>query len=144
MAGRQSLLGCDDYRVSRTFAAVFGRSWARSIAAGLASILVFSLVGQQSDLASALDRQSQFALIFCRDAGDARGQDLAARREEALQESGIFVIDLHAAIGKEGADFAAGAAEAATDEARVIAAFFFHVHVHVGREQRVVAAASTR
>src|SRR5476651_1022699 len=51
-------------------------------------------VGQQTKEARALDGLREFALLFCRNGGDAARYDLAALGDVALQQSHVFVVDL--------------------------------------------------
>src|SRR6185437_3455558 len=51
-------------------------------------------VGQERQEARALDRLGEFALLLGRDRRDAARHDLAALRDEALQETHILVVDL--------------------------------------------------
>src|ERR1700689_958686 len=51
-------------------------------------------VRQQRHEAGALDRVGEQALLLGRYRGDARGHDLAALGNEALQQLHVFVIDL--------------------------------------------------
>src|ERR1700688_644605 len=51
-------------------------------------------VGQQAEIARALDRPRQLALLLGRDSGDPARYDLAALRHEALQQPHVLVVDL--------------------------------------------------
>src|SRR4029079_13415835 len=64
-------------------------------------------VGKQADVASALDGARELALLLGRDGGDARRDDLAALRDEALEQAHVLVIDLRRVLAREGAGLAA-------------------------------------
>src|SRR5713226_82929 len=56
--------------------------------------LLLHAVGQEAEIAGALDRLRQLALLFGRDRGDAARYDLAALGDEALQQLHVLVVDL--------------------------------------------------
>src|SRR5690606_27136202 len=64
-------------------------------------------VRQQAKEARALDRAGQLTLLVGRNGGDARGHDLAALGNVALQETGVLVIDLRSVGAGERAGLAA-------------------------------------
>src|ERR1700733_633520 len=66
----------------------------------------FDHVGQQSEETCALDGAREFALLECRDRGDAAWHDLAALGNIALQEPHVLVVDLRRIGTGEGARFA--------------------------------------
>ena len=76
--------------------------------------LIFSLIREKRDVAGAFDGAGEFTLEAGADTGDARRKDLAAGREEALEELHVFVIDREGGVRFEGAGFAFCTAEAAT------------------------------
>src|SRR5258706_6624154 len=56
--------------------------------------LLLHEVGQEGEEAGALDRLGELALLLGRDGRDAARHDLAALRQEALQQLHVLVIDL--------------------------------------------------
>ena len=70
-------------------------------------------VGQQGDLAGALDGLGQLTLMHGAGAGGAPGQDLAPLRGVAAQLGGVLVVDALHLVHAEGADLAALAAAGA-------------------------------
>ena len=68
--------------------------------------LIFCLIGQQSDMPCALDGAGKLALKTSADAGNARRQNLAARRQKALQQLNIFEINCQRRIRTERASLA--------------------------------------
>src|SRR5690606_18032408 len=64
-------------------------------------------VGQQAQVAGALDRLGQLALLLGRNRGDAAGDDLATLGHEALQQAHVLVVDLRSVLGRERAGLAA-------------------------------------
>jgi len=58
-------------------------------------------------MARTLDGLAEFALLLGRNGGDARGDDLAALRDIALEQTGIFIIDARSILAGKGAGFAA-------------------------------------
>src|SRR6266849_962281 len=68
--------------------------------------LLLHAVGQEAEIAGALDRLRQLALLFGRDRGDAARHDLAALGDEALQQLHVLVVDLGRVRPREGARFA--------------------------------------
>src|SRR5712671_2563328 len=56
--------------------------------------LLLHAVGQEAEIAGALDRLRQLALLLGRDRGDAARHDLAALGDEALQQLHVLVVDL--------------------------------------------------
>src|SRR6185312_4807813 len=84
--------------------------------------LLLQQIGQEGEEAGALDRLGELALLLGRDRGDAARHDLAALRQEALQQLHVLVVDLRRVGAGEGAGLAppeegpapAGAAAAAT------------------------------
>ena len=65
-------------------------------------------------MTGAFDGAGEFALETGADTGDARRKDLAAGRQEALEELHVFVIDRQGGVRFEGAGFAFCTAETAT------------------------------
>jgi hypothetical protein len=80
--------------------------------------LTLADVGQQRELAGALDGQRELLLVLPGEAGDAAGPGLAAVRDEAAQQAEVLVVDLldrdarvlarATAIGQSTASAAAG------------------------------------
>src|SRR3569833_1192359 len=66
-------------------------------------VLLLHDVGQQRHEAGALDGVGQDALLLVADGGDAARHDLAALRNEALQELDVLVVDLGRVRAREGA-----------------------------------------
>ncbi len=64
-------------------------------------------VGQQAEEAGALDRLGEFALLLLGNGRDARGHDLAALGNVALQETDVLVVDPRSVCTREGAGLAA-------------------------------------
>src|SRR5262245_38160372 len=64
-------------------------------------------VGQQCEMARALHRERDGALLFGGVAGDAARQDLAGLGEEAAQQLRILVVDDHRLVGGEARDLLA-------------------------------------
>src|SRR5690606_31291758 len=64
-------------------------------------------VGQQAQVAGALDRLGQLALLLGRNGGDAAGDDLAPLGHEALQQAHVLVVDPRRVLGRERAGLAA-------------------------------------
>src|SRR4051812_2687620 len=76
----------------------------------MTSISIGSLshdVGQQAQMAGALDRLGELALLLGRDGGDSAGDDLAALRDEALEQPDVLVIDAGRVLAGERAGLAA-------------------------------------
>src|SRR5258708_25816272 len=63
-------------------------------------------VGQEAEIARALDGLRQLALLLGRPRGDAARHDLAALGDEALQQLHVLVVDLGRVRPREGARFA--------------------------------------
>src|SRR4028118_1771780 len=55
--------------------------------------LLFHAVGEQAEVAGALDRLGQLALLLARHRGDAARHDLATLGHEALQQADVLVVD---------------------------------------------------
>src|SRR4051794_14555079 len=70
-------------------------------------------VGEEGEEAGALDGLGQFALLLGRHRGDARGHDLAALGDVALQELHVLVVDLRRVGAGERAYLAAAEERAA-------------------------------
>src|SRR3546814_6926294 len=64
-------------------------------------------VGEQADVASALDRLRQLALLLGRHRGDPRRDDLAAPRQVTLKQADALVINDRCVLRAEGAGLAA-------------------------------------
>ncbi len=64
-------------------------------------------VGQQAQVAGALDRLGQLTLLLGADRGDAARDDLAALGHEALQQAHVLVVDDRGVLGRERAGLAA-------------------------------------
>src|ERR1700759_3396366 len=64
-------------------------------------------VGEERQEAGALDRLGELALLLGRDRGNAARHDLAALRDEALQEAHVLVVDLRRVGAGERAGLAA-------------------------------------
>src|SRR3546814_7839572 len=60
-------------------------------------------VGEQADVASALDRLRQLALLLGRHRGDPRRDDLAALRRVTLKQADVLVINDRCVLRAEGA-----------------------------------------
>src|SRR5437016_133294 len=73
----------------------------------MSSAPLFHDVGKQAEVARALDRARKLTLLLGRDRGDARRDDLAALRDEALEQADVLVIDDRRVLAREGAGFAA-------------------------------------
>src|SRR5579884_4473102 len=71
--------------------------------APLAADRLFHHIRQQAEKTRPLDRLGKLALPLGRDRGDPAGNDLAALRDEALQELDVFVVDLWRVRSREGA-----------------------------------------
>src|SRR6266851_9234932 len=63
-------------------------------------------IGKQAEKARPLDRPCQLPLLLGRYRGDAARHDLAALRDEALQQSHVLVVDLRRIRAREWAGFA--------------------------------------
>src|SRR5512132_3058766 len=72
---------------------------------GLASVEIG--VRQQREIARALDRRRELALVTRLRAGDARRHDLAVLLDEILQNVDVLVVDLLDAFGGEAAELLA-------------------------------------
>src|SRR6185437_15018903 len=70
------------------------------------SLALAQSVGQEPEIARALDRLRQLALLLRRDRGDAARHDLAALGDEALHQFHVLVVDLRRVRAREGAGFA--------------------------------------
>src|SRR6185312_4619371 len=64
-------------------------------------------IGQEAEMAGALDRLGQLALLLGRNRGDAARHDLAALGHEALEQAHVLVIDRGGVLGRERAGLAA-------------------------------------
>src|SRR3546814_2477260 len=64
-------------------------------------------VGEQADVASALDRLRQLALLLGRHLRDPRRDDLAALRQVTLKQADVLVINDRCVLRAEGAGLAA-------------------------------------
>src|SRR5258706_13007372 len=64
-------------------------------------------IGNQRELARALDRRLQFALVHGAGAGDAARQDLAALGHERSQQLDVLVVDIVDLVRAELADLPA-------------------------------------
>src|SRR3546814_6758239 len=64
-------------------------------------------VGEQADVAGALDRLCQLALLLGGHRGEPRRDDLAALRQIALEQADVLVIDDRCVLLAEGAGLAA-------------------------------------
>src|SRR3954471_20561167 len=76
----------------------------------MTSISIGSLshdVGQQAQMAGALDRLGELALLLGRDGGNSARDDLAALRDEALEQPDVLIVDAGRVLAGEGAGFAA-------------------------------------
>src|SRR3954471_24248614 len=69
--------------------------------------LLFHDVGQEPEMPGALDRLGELALPLGRHGGDPRRHDLAALRDEALEQADILVVDLGGVLAREGTGLAA-------------------------------------
>ena len=65
-------------------------------------------VGQQSDIASPLDSQSQLALMLTAGTGNTPGDDFSPVRDEVFQNRNILIIDYDCCIRAETANFPFG------------------------------------
>src|SRR5690606_14942902 len=77
----------------------------RMISMRMPSLLNY--VGQQAQMARALDSLAELPLLLRRNAGDAAGPDHAAFGHEAVKQAHVLVIDLRRVLGRERAGFAA-------------------------------------
>src|SRR3954471_15134993 len=76
----------------------------------MTSISIGSLshdVGQQAQVAGALDRLGELALLLGRDGGNSAGDDLAALRDEALEQADVLIVDSGRILAGERAGLAA-------------------------------------
>src|SRR3954447_27018400 len=76
----------------------------------MTSISIGSLshdVGEEAQMARALDRLGELALLLGRDGGDAAGDDLAALRDEALEQADVLIVDAGRILAGERAGLAA-------------------------------------
>src|SRR4051812_14671625 len=64
-------------------------------------------VGEEAEMARALDRLGELALLLGRDGGDAAGNDLAALRDEALEQADVLIVDAGGVLAGKGAGLAA-------------------------------------
>src|SRR3954463_6366924 len=64
-------------------------------------------VGEEAEMARALDRLGEFALLLGRDGGDAAGNDLAPLRDEALEQADVLIVDAGGVLAGKGAGLAA-------------------------------------
>src|SRR5215471_13287499 len=81
---------------------------------------------QKRDVARALDRLDEFALLLRSDAGQAARHDLAVFGDERLQQFHVLVIDVIYLLGGEARN--AAAAGSAPRHARRFAASLFGFH----------------
>ena len=63
--------------------------------------------GQQRNLAGALNRLSQLALVHGTGSSGAAGQNLGPLRQETAQFRGVFIVDVLHFVHTEGADLTA-------------------------------------
>src|SRR3546814_532137 len=63
--------------------------------------------GQEADMARALDRLRQLALLLGGNRSDAAGDDLAALGHEALEQTDVLIVDLRRVLAGKGAGLAA-------------------------------------
>jgi hypothetical protein len=68
---------------------------------------LFHDVGEKAEVAGALDRGGQLALLLAGDGGDAARDDLAPLRDEALKQAHVLVVDAGSVLAREGAALAA-------------------------------------
>src|SRR5580704_15139163 len=106
--------------LTRTSSPIWPSFSTRSSRITCMTVLLLHDVGQQRHEAGALDGVGQDALLLVADGSDARRHDLAALRNEALQELDVLVIDLGRVIAREGAGLLA--AEEGTARAVLAAA----------------------
>src|SRR3546814_12750328 len=66
-------------------------------------------IGEQADVAGALDRTGQLALLLGGHRGDPRRDDLAALRQVTLKQADVLEIDDRRVLRAEGAGLAAAA-----------------------------------
>src|SRR4029453_12300628 len=64
-------------------------------------------VGKQADVAGALDGTRELTLLLGGNRRDAAGDDLAALRDEALEQGDVLIIDARGILDREGAGLAA-------------------------------------
>jgi len=64
-------------------------------------------VGQEREEPRAFDRLRELALVLGADSGDPAGHDFAPLGDVALQQAGVFVIDLRGVFALEGIGFTA-------------------------------------
>src|SRR5689334_14656915 len=77
----------------------------RMICMGL--LLLLHDVGQQAQVAGALDRLAELTLLLGGNGGDAARHDLATLGHEALEQAHVLVIDLRRVLARERARLAA-------------------------------------
>src|SRR5579872_5880578 len=58
-------------------------------------------VGEQAEMAGALNGARKLALLSGGNRGDPAGHDLAALRDEALQQTHVLIIDLRRVLARE-------------------------------------------
>src|SRR6185312_15713601 len=92
---------------TRTTSPIWPRRSMRSsrMTSTIARLLLHE-VGQEGEEAGALDRLGELALLLRGDRGDAARHDLAALRQEALQQLHVLVVDLRRVGAGEGAGLA--------------------------------------
>src|SRR5205809_6200750 len=78
-------------------------------------------VGKQAEKTRPLDRPRQLALLLGRYRGDAARHDLAALRDEALQQPHVLVVDLRRIRAGEWAGFSPAKERTARRRAAAIA-----------------------
>src|ERR1700755_2177908 len=85
----------------------FGTRSSRMTFIGMIKSSLRDQVRQERQEAGALDRLGELALLLGRDRGDAARHDLAALRDEALQQAHVLVVDLRRIGAGERAGLAA-------------------------------------
>src|SRR4051812_30586178 len=64
-------------------------------------------VRKKTEMTRSLDRPRKLTLLLRGDCGDPAGDDLAALRNEALQQANVLIVDARRVLAREGAGFAA-------------------------------------
>src|SRR3712207_4762886 len=68
---------------------------------------LFHDVGEKAEVAGALDRGGQLALLLAGNGGDPARDDLAALGDEALEQADVLIVDEGSVLAREGAALAA-------------------------------------
>ena len=85
-------------------------------------------IGQQGDLACALNGDGQLSLMLCASAGNAAGQDLCALADMLSQACGILIIDMIDLLSAKLANLFSLAVRAERLLCAAFARFSFSIH----------------